>query len=51
MGMRVPFGQSTNSSCSELTVCGVHQPFVFVSFFLWLSTAVKVVIPGSGTEE
>lgn len=47
----VLFGQSTNSSCFELTVCGVHQPFAFVSFSPWLSIAVKVLIPGSGTEE
>lgn len=42
-----PFGQS----CFKVTVCGVHQPFAFISFLFWLSIAVKVLTPGSGTEE
>lgn len=49
--MLVPFGQSTNISCFELILCGVHQPFAFVYLLLWLSIAVKVLIPCSGTGE
>jgi len=48
--------QSTEISCfdlSWLTVRGawVDQPFAFVSFFVWLSVALKVLVLSTGTKQ